>query len=291
MNQKEFAKAFAIFVGAVMVLSAFAGFVLRSGDVETRSGPESIETASLSAFGVRGNLVDMSFSSMQDLLEMCPENTTFAYWIDLEASQNITDAAAAVIPQIYPPAAGLMYRDKMYPTEIKRGASVFFNNTWAEFHWIMPFSYNYQGLVIPYSDFMIVPATGDLGRVFGRPTLFGPESALKQIIDVILGGFPTDRLTLAYDEIADLQIAGVGGVENAPLGGGYDEFYVGISQKENGISVGCRFMSPYGNTLTRIQTLASKYKMSISRDGSILRLDGNVPVEELRGVIADLLTP
>lgn len=291
MNQKEFAKAFAIFVGAVMVLSAFAGFVLRSGHVEAPSGPESVETASLSAFGVRGNLVDMSFSSMQDLLEMCPENTTFAYWIDLEASQNITDAAASVIPEIYPPAAGLMYRDKMYPTEIRREASVFFNNTWAEFHWIMPFSYNYQGLVIPYSDFMIVPASGDLGRVFGRPTLFGPESALKQIIDVILGGFPTDRLTLAYDEIADLQIAGVGGVENAPLGGEYEEFYAGISQRENGVYVSCKFMSPYGSTLTRIQAFASKYNMSISRDGNILRIDGTVPSEGLKGVIADLLAP
>lgn len=291
MNQKEFAKAFAIFVGAVMVLSAFAGFVLRSGNVKAPSGPESVETAPLSAFGVRGNLVDMSFSSMQDLLEMCPENTTFAYWIDLEASQNITDAATSVIPEMYPPAAGLIYRDKMYPTAIKRGASVFFNGTWAEFHWIMPFSYNYQGLVIPYSDFMIVPATGDLGRVFGRPTLFGPESALKQILDVILGGFPTDRLTLAYDEIADLQIAGVGGVENAPLGGGYEEFYVGISQRDDRLYASCKFMSPYGGTLSRIEALASKYKMSISRDGSILRLDGTVPPEELRGVIADLLTP
>ncbi|ABK14124.1 MAG: hypothetical protein H5T42_04800 [Methanothrix sp.] len=291
MNQKEFAKAFAIFVGAVMVLSAFAGFVLRSGDVETPSSPESVETAPLSAFGVRGNLVDMSFSSMQDLLEMCPENTTFAYWIDLEASQNITDAAASVIPEIYPPAAGLMYRDKMYPTEIRRGASVFFNGTWAEFHWIMPFTYNYQGLVIPYNDFMIVPATGDLGRVFGRPTLFGPEGALKQILDVILGGFPTDRLTLAYDEIADLQIAGVGGIENAPLGGEYEEFYAGITQRENDVYVRCRFLSPAGNTLTRIQAFASKYNMSISRDGSILRLDGTIAPEEIRGVIADLLAP
>ncbi len=291
MNQKEFAKAFAIFVGAVMILSAFAGFVLRSGNVERVSETKSVETASLSEFGVRGSLVDMSFSSMQDLLEMCPETTTFAYWIDLEASQNITEAAASVIPMIYPPSAGLVYSEEMYPTKITRAASVFFNETWAELHWMMPFSYNYQGLVIPYNDFMIIPATGGLGRVFGRPTLFGPEDALKQIIDVIIGGFPTDRLTLAYDESADLEMAGVGKVKNAPLGGGYDEFYVGISEMENGFQVNAKFLSPQGESFRRIQTIASKYNMNIAEDGTVLKLQGVVSSNSLKDVIAELLAP
>ncbi len=66
MNQK----AFAIFVGAIMIVSAFAGFVLMgSNQNETIvvSNPDSLQT-----FGVQGRLVDWNFDGLKDVLEMSP---------------------------------------------------------------------------------------------------------------------------------------------------------------------------------------------------------------------------
>ena len=91
-------KAFAIFVGAIMIISAFAGFVLRGSDqneaVVVPSGSDSLQT-----FGVQGRLVEWDFGGLQDALQMSPESTVMAYWINLSASQNLTDAATAALPQ------------------------------------------------------------------------------------------------------------------------------------------------------------------------------------------------
>ena len=126
MNQK----AFAIFVGAIMIISAFAGFVLRgSNQNETIvvSNPDSLQT-----FGVQGRLVDWNFEGLKDVLEMSPESTVMAYWINLTRSQNLTDSAKAALPQSF----GLTYGTQLYPTKIERLAEIYFNNTWMEFHWI-----------------------------------------------------------------------------------------------------------------------------------------------------------
>ena len=64
MNQK----AFAILVGAVMVLSAFAGFVLR-GSNQNEIVVAGSDANSLQTFGVQGRLVDWSLDSLDDVLE------------------------------------------------------------------------------------------------------------------------------------------------------------------------------------------------------------------------------
>ena len=120
MNQK----AFAIFVGALMVLSAFAGFVLmgsNQNDAVVASNADSLQT-----FGVQGHLVDWNFDGLKDVLEMSPQSTVMAYWINLTASQNLTDAARAALPQ----SLGLNYGSQIYSTKIERLADIYFNNTW-----------------------------------------------------------------------------------------------------------------------------------------------------------------
>ena len=90
-------KAFAIFVGAIMVVSAFAGFVLRGSNQNEAivvSNADSLQT-----FGVQGRLVDWNFDGLQDVLEMSPQSTVMAYWINTTPSQNLTDAARAALPQ------------------------------------------------------------------------------------------------------------------------------------------------------------------------------------------------
>src|SRR5512135_87569 len=94
MNQK----AFAIFVGAIMVFSAFAGFVLRGGDESEGKNIVVTGPVSLDTFGVQGRLVDWDFNSLEDTLKMSPEKTTVAYWLNTSASGNLTNVARATLP-------------------------------------------------------------------------------------------------------------------------------------------------------------------------------------------------
>jgi hypothetical protein len=129
MNQK----AFAIFVGALMVLSGIAYFLplgTNQKEIAVTSDANSPET-----FGVKGSLVDWSFDGLRDVLEMAPQNTDMAYWINISSSQNLTNAASIALPQ----SIGLIYGDQLYSTRIERLGEVRFNNTWAEYHWIEPF--------------------------------------------------------------------------------------------------------------------------------------------------------
>ncbi|MDM7911513.1 MAG: hypothetical protein QUS09_00285 [Methanotrichaceae archaeon] len=106
MNQK----AFAIFVGAIMVFSAFAGMVMLGGDQSQR--PTPVGSDSLDTFGVQGRMVVWNFDSLGDVLEMAPESTSAAYWMNMSSSKNLTDAARASLP----PSLGL---SAMETTSIK----------------------------------------------------------------------------------------------------------------------------------------------------------------------------
>ena len=112
-----------------MVLSAFASFVMMGGNqnenVVVPSGSDSLQT-----FGVQGRLVEWDFEGLKDVLQMSPESTVMAYWINLSASQNLTDAATAALPQ----SLGLSYGSQIYSTKIEKLAHVNFNGTWTEFH-------------------------------------------------------------------------------------------------------------------------------------------------------------
>ena len=148
---------------------------------------------SLQTFGVQGRLVDWDFEGLEDVLKMSPESTVMAYWINLSASQNLTDAARAALPQ----SIGLRYGSQLYPTKIERLADVYFNNTWVEFHWIQPFPVGYSGLVIPYKDYMMIPAGTDYVIVYGQADPLWDARCAQQVIDVIAGGLAAESFTLA----------------------------------------------------------------------------------------------
>lgn len=281
MNQK----AFAILVGAVMILSAFAGFVLRGGD---ESQPIAQPT-SLESFGVQGRLVDWSFDSLSDVLEMSPERTASAYWLNLSVSSNLTDAARAALPESF----GLTFADRLYPVKIQRLASARFNDSWAEFHWINPFPVAYEGLVMPYQDFMMIPTSADYVAVMGRPTLFGPQKALESVLDVISGGFSTDRYTLAAGEAADLQVTMLGKASGLAknLSSGYRELYVGVSQLGEGYNVTARYLAPDAGLEQRARATADKYGLSLSSEGNLMEMTGTIGAGDLKDVLLTLLRP
>lgn len=291
MNQK----AFAIFVGAIMVFSAFAGMVMLGGDQSQR--PIPVGSDSLDTFGVQGRMVDWSFDSLEDALEMAPENTVMAYWIDEGASQNLTDAARASLP----PSLGLNYGDSIYQTKIERLAVAYFNDTWAEFHWIRPFPVAYEGLVIPYEEFMMIPMSSEYSAVMGKPTLFGPQKGLEGVIDVISGDLPTDKFTLPLGETADLQLAALGkGVQDADLAadltGGYQEFYLGVSSSGegdgySGYSIVAEYLKPDASTQQKVKEIADQYGLSASSQGTTTEVLGTVTADKLQGVLTALLKP
>jgi hypothetical protein len=283
-------KAFAIFVGAIMIISAFAGFVLRGSDQNgaavVPSGNDSLQT-----FGVQGNLVEWDFEGLQDVLQMSPESTVMAYWINLSASQNLTQAAAAALPQ----SMGLGYESHLYSTKIERLANVNFNNSWAEFHWIKPYLVGYNGLVIPYQNYMMIPAGTDYAIVYGEPTLFGTQDSVRSVIDVIAGGLPSESFTLINDEHADLQVAALGsGGSSMPLSGGYKEFYLGVKpakSQDQGFYLMARYLQPQASVGSKLGEIAAKNNLSYSSKGSDAEISGLVARENLQNVLMALLGP
>ncbi|NYT02630.1 MAG: hypothetical protein GKC10_07740 [Methanosarcinales archaeon] len=298
MNQKDFAKVFAILVGAIMIFSAFASFVMRGGDPAEGGDTSSLDQGSLEDFGRNGRLVDMSFASLQDVLQMCPEETVLAYWIDADASQNLTEAARAAIPPAIPPGLGLRYGSSLYPNKISRMATALMNDSWLEFHWVRPFSVGYQSLVIPYDGFMIIPSNADFSTVIGKPILIGPQPNLEMVLDVISGDFPTDLFTLPYDEAADLQIAGLGkslaaeSIFARPLGGDYEEFYVGLTASgADGYALIARYISPGTAASGRANQIATQFGLAVSTEADTLTVEGSVGQDRLTDLLSALLAP
>jgi hypothetical protein len=273
-----------------MIISAFAGFVLRGSDqnetVVVPSGSDSLQT-----FGVQGRLVEWDFEGLQDVLQMSPESTVMAYWINLSASQNLTDAAVAALPQ----SMGLSYAGQLYSTKIEKLANVHFNDTWTEFHWIRPYPVSYNSLVIPYQDYMMIPAGTDYVTVLGKPTLFGTQDSVRRVIDVIAGGLPSESFTLINDEQADLQVVALGsGGTSMPLSGGYKEFYLGIKAakgQDQGFSLLARYLQPQASVGSKVGEIAAKNNLSYSTKGSEIEISGLVARENLKNVLMALLGP
>ena len=288
-------KSFAIFVGAIMILSAFAGFVLR-GD---QSSPAVVAgSVSLETFGVQGRMVDWSFESVGDVLEMSPSSTVMAYWINLSAPQNLTDASRAALPQ----SLGLCYGSQLYPNQIERIAGAYFNNTWAEFHWVKPFRVTYNGLVVPYENYMMIPTTTDYVTVMGRPALFGKQEPIKEVLNVISGGgLSADKFTLPAGEKADLQVAALGnaaagnGAAGLPIPGGYKEFYLGVNApgRDEGSSynITARYLQPDGSAAQKARETASRFGLAYTTSASGIAVSGSVSAKDLQGVLEAFLKP
>ena len=287
MNQK----AFAIFVGALMILSGFAGYVFMGSNQNGIVVPTN--TDSLQTFGVQGRLVDWNFDGLQDVMEMSPQSTVMAYWINLTPSKNLTDTARAVLPQSF----GLSYGSQIYPNEIERLAEVYFNNSWMEFHWVRPFPAATSGLVVPYQNYMMIPLSSgsDYMKVMGKPALFGSQEATRQVIDVITGSQPAGDFTLIDDGEADLQVAAFGsGGANMPLSGGYREFYLGVSvpkDQASGFDLYAKYLQPTQSVNQRVSDIAGKNNLSYSMTGSDIELSGSVAQENLQNVLMGLLAP
>jgi hypothetical protein len=235
--------------------------------------------------------VDWSLDSLDDVLEMSPESTVIAYWINLTVSQNLTDAARAVLPQ----SIGLTYGSQLYPTDIEKLGEAYFNNTWIEFHWIKPFHVGYSGLVVPYENYMMIPAGADYVTVMGKPTLFGPQASMQQVIDVISGGLPTDSFTLPQGKAADLQVAALGKGANSSLSGGYKEFYLGVSKSaskaQGGFNLSAIYLQPDATSSQKAREIAGKYGLDYATQGSEVMIQGDVRIEDLQGVLKALLGP
>jgi hypothetical protein len=287
---KSTGKAFAIFVGVIMILSAFASFVLMGGEENqnaiTVSGQDSLQT-----FGVQGRYVEWDFNGLPDVLQMSPESTVMAYWINLSASENLTQAATAALPQ----SVGLNYGDQIYSNRIEKLADAVFNGTWTEFHAVKPYRVGYNGLVIPYQDYMMIPTGTDYAIVFGEPSLFGSQDSVRQVPDVITGGLSAQSFTLVDDDQADMQVAALGsGGASMPLSGGYREFYLTV-KAENGTGQGfdlsARCLQPQASASGKIAEIASQNNLSYSASGSETNISGLVAPENLQRVLTTLLGP
>ena len=273
-----------------MVLSGFASFVMMGGNQDEAVIVPS-DRDSLQTFGVQGRLVDWNFEGLQDVLEMSPESTVMAYWINLSASQNLTDAATAALPQ----SLGLNYGGQLYSTKIEGLAGIDFNGTRMEFHRIMPYRVGYNSLVIPYQGYMMIPGGNDYVTVLGKPVLFGTQDSVRQVIDVIDGGLSSQNFTLIDDEQADLQLAALGsGGSGMPLSGGYNEFFLSVTAAESqdeGFYLNARYLRPQTSVVSKVREIAAKNNLSYSTKASDIEISGLVARESIQNVLMALLGP
>ena len=283
MNQKTGLTALAIFIGVMMILSAFPSFIMRGGN---EAGIEPPTNVSVDTFGVQGKLVDTSFNSLDDVLRMSPESTALAYWIDLGKSQNLTDAAREALPA----AIGLSYGDRIYQNKIERLGAAYFNGSSAEFHWIKPYRVAYNSLVVPYNGYMMIPQSSDYSMVLGRPVLFGPQKSLEGVLDVLSGGLPTDKFTLPSGEQADLQVASLSGNKTSPSGT-YREFYIGVTESGNGYAISAKYLSPDSATIQKAKGVSDQYGLGTSSKGGVTEVSGTVDSSKLKGVLTAFLKP
>lgn len=283
-------KAFAIFVGAIMVFSAFAGFVLL-GTEQSEIPVAAADSYSLENFKATGNLVDWDFEGLQDVLEIAPENTVMAYWVNLSAPANLTAAARAALPQ----SMGFSYGNQMYQTSIERLAGIYFNGSWTEMHWIKPYQVGYSSLVIPYENYMMIPTGNDYVTVLGKPVLFGMQEPVERVVDVITGGLSSGHFTLVGEERADLQLAALGlGGKEMPLSGAYDQFYLEISAINGSIerySLDARLKQPQSEAISKLKDIASASNLSYSGDSAGAGVSGALGQESLQGALMALMGP
>jgi hypothetical protein len=281
MNSKAL---FAIFIGAIMIFSAFAGFMMLGGDQGAQIQPT--EQVSVNLFGVQGNLVDTNFNGLEDLLSMSPQSTDQAYWIDLEKSANLTDAAREVLP----PALGLEYSDRIYQTKIERLGAAYFNGSSAEFHWIRPYGVAYNSLVVPYNGYMMIPQTSDYYVVLGRPTVFGTQKSVESVLDVLSGVMPTDKFTLATGAQGDLQMVSLSGNRTSPPGK-YQEFYLGATKTDTGYALAVKYLNPDSATVQLTKKISDQYGLIMSSSGGVTEISGAVDLAMLKGVLTAFLKP
>ena len=283
-------KAFAIFVGAIMVFSAFAGFVLL-GTEQSEIPVAAADSYSLENFKATGNLVDWDFEGLQNVLEMAPENTVMAYWVNLSAPANLTAAARAALPQ----SMGFSYGSQMYQTSIERLAAIYFNGSWTEMHWIKPYQVGYSSLVIPYENYMMIPTGNDYVTVLGKPVLFGMQEPVERVVDVLTGGLSSGHFTLVGEESADLQLAALGkGGKDMPLSGAYDQFYLEISAINGSIerySLDARLKQPQSEAISKLKDIASASNLSYSGDSAGAGVSGALGQESLQATLMALMGP
>jgi len=294
MNQKSWATIGVVFLAGIMIFSTFAGFVMRGGDpvVTTTSAAWNP-----SDFGVGGRLIDWDFEGLGDALGMYPEDLVFAFWINMTASENLTEAAALVLPQ----TIALTFRDQLnlYPSPIDSFSWGLFGDEFVEFHWTRPAPMGGHGLSVVYNGYQMIPLEmTDLFRVMGTPVLFGSEPAVKRVLDVLSGqASTTEGFVLPYDEADDLQISCLGkdAAENPslmpPLGGEYVESYLGVSPSDDGFILTAKYLSLRGESRDRVRDLAESWGLSVSEEGRIVAVSGVVEPENLAGTLGAFVVP
>ncbi|HPE64083.1 MAG TPA: hypothetical protein PLQ49_08260 [Methanothrix sp.] len=294
MDQKSGAIIIAVFLAGIMFFSSFSSFIFRGGEPAETTVQA---TWNPSDFGVSGRLINWDFESLGDALGMYPEDLVFAFWLNMTASDNLTEAAALTLPA----TVGLTLKDQLnlYPSPIDEISWGFFGNETAEFHWTRPAPLGAHGLAVLYNGYQVIPlGTSELFIVMGTPVLFGTETSVKKVVDVISGTAPTtEGFVLPYDESDTLQISvlGTGAASNpslqSPLGGDYAESYLGISPNDGGFTLTAKYLTLGGRSESRVSDLAESFGLETRSEDDIVTVSGAVGAQNLTETLGAFVAP
>lgn len=174
-------KAISLFLAIIMLMSI--GTYFFAGPLSNQNGNDQNDASNAPGFDtIPGTKVSHELNSLQDGLNMTPDDVTVASYVDYSRvygtplqvlAPNITDVYSVYNSMI-----------------VQRYAA--YNNTGDfgfEAHVIYPEVINFEYMLSeqPYNGYYMLSRNGQVYNIVGSPMLLGPQESLKQVIDVTSG--------------------------------------------------------------------------------------------------------
>jgi hypothetical protein len=274
MDQKTGAKIMAGFLALIMLLSIFPYFF--SGDSQNTQQDvqnnqfDDYNDIQNDNFNVGGQLIDHSFNSIADALQMSPPDTYSAYYIDVEYMNSTTgefwneylNPNITTVEQIRKSEVDNLYRSQTQSISTRQMCfAEQANDNFLLLSTMTPkrVFFNYNTAITSYDGRhqVLIRETGAT-NVMGEPTLFTPSRNLAESILSIIDGPATQQT--AYDTFSPLLNFSDDYSEFQVVSSQVDfadKYYLGIYMNQDGnFTRTTIYQNPTTGTSSHIQQLA-----------------------------------
>ncbi len=250
-------KYLAIFLAATMVLSVCA-VLIQSLDEDSdnsksnTSNPEAVDNSTISFSQVPGKQVYHKFNSIADGLNMSPEGTISASYVDLQRTTGTP------LESIF---GNVTSMKSIYNADVtKRYSASYPDGSGFELHQIPEQKISVPWGAAPYDGYNLLARTNntyDIWNVVGSPVIFGPRESAEKVIDVLEGNATSST---KYNQILNLVnpenviyqgVVTKTNTTDIPA----DQYYTDLKKLDNGsYTQTAIFVNPESNVTRNIET-------------------------------------
>ncbi len=250
-------KYLAIFLAATMVLSACAVLIESLDDdsdniKSNTSNSEAVDNSTISFSQVPGKQVYHKFNSIADGLNMSPEGTISASYVDLQRTTGTP------LESIF---GNVTSMKSIYNADVtKRYSASYPDGSGFELHQIPEQKILVPWGAAPYDGYNLLARTNntyDIWNVVGSPVIFGPRESAEKVIDVLEGNATSST---KYDQILNLVnpenviyqgVVTKTNTTDIPA----DQYYTDLKKLDNGsYTQTAIFVNPESNVTRNIET-------------------------------------